>query len=135
MVSARQTARRAGSRTRRRRRPVEKRRYLNEKSRILAQQQMIPDKLHTDQVAGICKRYHVASISVFGSTAREEATAESDLDLLVTFSQPISLLQMVALERELTEVLGQRVDLLTEASLSPYLRDRILKERRLVYAA
>jgi predicted nucleotidyltransferase len=77
----------------------------------------------------------VASISVFGSTARDEATADSDIDLLVTFSQPISLLQMVALERELTEVLGQRVDLLTEASLSPYLRDRILKERRLVYAA
>jgi predicted nucleotidyltransferase len=96
---------------------------------------MIPDKLHSAEVPGICKKYHVASISVFGSTARDEATADSDIDLLVTFSQPISLLQMVALERELTEVLGQRVDLLTEASLSPYLRDRILKERRLVYAA
>jgi hypothetical protein len=96
---------------------------------------MIPDKLHTDEVAGICKKYHVASISVFGSAAREEATTESDIDLLVTFSQPTSLLQMVALERELSEVLGRKVDLLTEASLSPYLRDRILKERRLVYAA
>jgi predicted nucleotidyltransferase len=96
---------------------------------------MISDKLHIDEVAGICKKYHVASISVFGSSARDEATAESDIDLLVSFSRPISLLQMVALERELTEVLGQRVDLLTEASLSPYLRDRILKERRLVYAA
>jgi len=96
---------------------------------------MIPDKLHTAEAAGICKRYHVASISVFGSTAREEATTESDIDLLVTFSQPTSLLQMVALERELSEALGRKVDLLTEASLSPYLCDRILKERRLVYAA
>jgi len=96
---------------------------------------MISDKLHSDEVAGICKKYHVASISVFGSTVREEATTESDIDLLVTFSRPISLLQMVGLERELSEVLGQKVDLLTEASLSPYLRDRILKERRVVYAA
>ena len=77
----------------------------------------------------------MASISVFGSTVREEATTESDIDLLATFSRPISLLQMVGLERELSEVLGRKVDLLTEASLSPYLRDRILKERRLVYAA
>jgi hypothetical protein len=96
---------------------------------------MISDKLHSDEVVGVCKKYHVASISVFGSTAREEATTESDIDLLVTFSRPISLLQMVALERELSEVLGRKVDLLTEASLSPYLRDRILKERRVVYAA
>jgi predicted nucleotidyltransferase len=96
---------------------------------------MISDKLHSDEVAGICKKYHVASISVFGSTVREEATTESDIDLLVTFSRPISLLQMVALERELSEVLGRKVDLLTEASLSPYLRDRILKDRLDVYAA
>jgi predicted nucleotidyltransferase len=96
---------------------------------------MISDKLHSDEVAAICKKYHVASISVFGSTVREEATTESDIDLLVTFSRPISLLQMVGLERELSEVLGRKVDLLTEASLSPYLRDRILKERRVVYAA
>ena len=96
---------------------------------------MISDKLHSDEVVGVCKKYHVASISVFGSTVREEATTESDIDLLVTFSRPISLLQLVALERELSEVLGRKVDLLTEASLSPYLRDRILKERRVVYAA
>lgn len=96
---------------------------------------MIPEKLHTDEVTALCKKYHVDSISVFGSAARNESTPASDLDLLVTFSRPISLLQMVALERELSEVLGRKVDLLTEASLSPYLRDRILKERRVVYAA
>lgn len=67
--------------------------------------------------------------------ARNEATEASDIDLLVSFSRPVSLLQMVTLERELSDALGRQVDLHTEASLSPYLRDHILKERQLVYAA
>jgi predicted nucleotidyltransferase len=67
--------------------------------------------------------------------ARDEATEASDIDLLVPFSGPVSLLQMVTLERELSEALGRKVDLLTEAFLSPFLRDRILKERQLVYPA
>jgi predicted nucleotidyltransferase len=67
--------------------------------------------------------------------ARNEATKASDIDLLVSFSRPVSLLQIVTLLRELSEALGREVDLLTEAFLSPYLCDRILKDRRLVYAA
>ncbi|HMD13322.1 MAG TPA: nucleotidyltransferase domain-containing protein, partial [Bacteroidota bacterium] len=58
-----------------------------------------------------------------------------DVDLLVTFSQPTSLLQMVRLERELSSILGRKVDLLTAKSISPYLRNRILKESRPIYAA
>jgi predicted nucleotidyltransferase len=74
-------------------------------------------------------------MSVFGSAARGEARENSDIDLLVSFSRPISLLKMVALERELTEGLGCKVDLHTVHSLSRYLRTRILRERQLVYAA
>jgi predicted nucleotidyltransferase len=66
---------------------------------------------------------------------RNEAKDTSDIDLLVSFSQPVSLLQMVALERELSKALRRKVDLVTEAALSPYLRDNILKERQLVYPA
>jgi predicted nucleotidyltransferase len=91
--------------------------------------------LHTKRIIAICSKYHVATISLFGSLARGEAKEASDIDLLVSFSRPVSLLRMVSLERELTEALGRKVDLLTEASLSPYLRAQILKERQLVYAA
>ena len=59
--------------------------------------------------------------------------AESDVDLLVTFSKPTSLLRMVGLERELTATIGRKVDLLTTKSVSPYLRSRILRESRPVY--
>jgi len=96
---------------------------------------MNPPNLHSKRVIALCGKYHVATISMFGSAARGEAKETSDIDLLVSFSRPVSLLQMVSLERELTEALGRKVDLLTEASLSPYLRDQILKERQLVYAA
>jgi predicted nucleotidyltransferase len=91
--------------------------------------------LHSKRVVAICGKYHVATVSLFGSHARGKAKKTSDIDLLVSFSRPVSLLHMVSLERELTEALGRKVDLLTEASLSPYLRDQILKERQLVYAA
>jgi predicted nucleotidyltransferase len=91
--------------------------------------------LKSDQVKNICRRHHVQSLSLFGSMAKGEETPESDVDLLVTFSQPVTLLQMVAFERELSEALGVKVDVVTEGSLSPYLRKQILKERQLVYAA
>ena len=96
---------------------------------------MTRPNLHTKHIVAVCGKYHVATISLFGSMARNEATEASDIDLLVSFSRPVSLLQRVTLERELSDALGRKVDLLTEASLSPYLRDHILKERQLVYAA
>lgn len=62
-------------------------------------------------------------VGVFGSMVRGEATEKSDLDLLVKFTGRKSLLALVRLERELSAALGRKVDLLTEASLSPYLRE------------
>ena len=64
-----------------------------------------------------------------------EERQDSDLDLLVSFNHRISLLDLVALERELSECVGRNVDLVTEASLSPYLKDLILKEHQVVYGA
>ena len=91
--------------------------------------------LNTEAILTICRSYHVKTLRVFGSFARGELQAESDVDLLVTFSKPTSLLRMVGLERELTATIGRKVDLLTTKSVSPYLRSRILRESRPVYAA
>jgi hypothetical protein len=90
---------------------------------------------NTEAILTICNKYHVKTLRVFGSVARGELRAESDIDLLVTFSKPTSLLRMVGLERELSVIIGRKVDLLTAQSVSPYLRSRIVKESRPIYAA
>ncbi len=86
-----------------------------------------------DVIERICARNDVALLRVFGSVARGEDTAESDLDLLVEFSEPKSLLDLIGLEQEFEEALGRKVDLVTPASLSPYLRDQVIQEARVLY--
>lgn len=81
----------------------------------------------------ILRRYGAIKIGIFGSFARGEQTSKSDLDLLVDFSDSKSLLTLVRIKRELSEALGIDVDLLTEASISPYLIDNIRAEQRIVY--
>lgn len=83
----------------------------------------------------ICRQNDVSKVGVFGSMARGEATAKSDIDLLVEFSKRKSLLNVVAFERQLSTALGRQVDVLTEAALSPYLRERIMREVQVVYEA
>ena len=74
------------------------------------------------------ERFGVESVALFGSLARDEATENSDVDLLVEFSKPIGLLQFAALRRVLAEALGRPVDLVTRNALKPQLRDQILRE-------
>ena len=65
---------------------------------------------------------------IFGSYARGEQKKSSDVDILIKYRGNQSLLDLVRLERELKEKLRKKVDLLTYGSLSPYLKERILKE-------
>lgn len=78
------------------------------------------------------KKEGATKVAVFGSYARGEEKPESDIDVLVEFSENKSLLTMVRIERELSEFLGVKVDLLTEESISPYLIDRIKKEAKVI---
>lgn len=83
----------------------------------------------------ICRQNGVRSMSLFGSIARGEETPESDIDLLVVFKEDKSLLKLVRFERELSQALGRPVDLLTEAAISPYLREQIFREKTVLYEA
>ncbi|HEY2415240.1 MAG TPA: nucleotidyltransferase family protein [Pirellulaceae bacterium] len=88
-----------------------------------------------NKVIEICRQNGVSKLGLFGSMARGEDTAASDVDLLVEFATRTSLLELVALERKISAAIGRKVDLLTEAALSPYLRDRILREVKVLYEA
>ena len=87
----------------------------------------------TSKLIDVCRNNAVRSVGVFGSMARGEATPQSDIDLLVEFSERKSLFDMVRLERELSTALGRKVDLLTKNAISPYLREHILDEVRMIY--
>jgi len=96
---------------------------------------MITLPFDTNKLIEICRQNDVSRIGVFGSIARGEANAQSDIDLLVEFSKRKSLLALVALERQISTALGRKVDLLTEAAISPYLRDRIKRDVQIIYEA
>jgi len=72
-------------------------------------------------------------IAIFGSFARRQESAASDIDILVEFVGGVSLLSLVRLERELSERLGWKVDLLTESSISPYIMENIKDELEVIY--
>ncbi len=88
-------------------------------------------------VAEICRRYQVKELSVFGSAARGEMRSDSDIDMLVDFlpDARISLLRHFAAERELSELLRRKVDLVSKRALRRTLRDEVLSQARLIYAA
>jgi len=85
------------------------------------------------KIISILVRQKAKRIAIFGSYARDEAKPESDVDILVEFSERKSLLDLVGIEQELSEALGVKADLLTEKSISPYLIDRIKSEMKVIY--
>lgn len=74
------------------------------------------------------ERFGVRSLSLFGSAARDEATASSDVDLLVEFERPVGYFGLFALQDYLETLLGCRVDVGTFNSLKPALRARVEQE-------
>jgi predicted nucleotidyltransferase len=73
-------------------------------------------------------RRRVRALFVFGSFARNEASADSDVDILVEFSSPIGMFEFVRLQKHLEEILGRKVDLVTKDALRAQLREQILRE-------
>ncbi len=74
------------------------------------------------------QQWPIRSLALFGSRVREDATENSDLDVLVDFARPISLSSFLALEGRLASITGLRVDLVSAAALKPYMSERIRAE-------
>lgn len=93
------------------------------------------DSATVNKLVSLLKPHGVRKIGIFGSFARGDFNEESDIDVLVDFSERKSLLEIVHLENEVSENLGRKVELLTEKAISPYLRERIRDEVKVVYDA
>lgn len=86
-----------------------------------------------NKIIRLLKNEGARRIAIFGSYAKGEEVSQSDIDILVKFSARKSLLELVRIERELSEKIGIKVDLLTEKSVSPYLITSIRKEKEVIY--
>ena len=84
--------------------------------------------LQRDVINRVVTQYGGSNIRIFGSAARGDATDSSDLDILIRLEPGRSLLDLIAMKQDLEDLLGCKVDIVTEAGLSPYLKDNILSE-------
>lgn len=81
---------------------------------------------HRRQLVALAQRRGLANLRVFGSMARDDAHEDSDVDLLVTLAPGTSGLALGGLQMDAQELLGRRVDLVTEPALHPALREHVL---------
>lgn len=72
--------------------------------------------------------YQVTELGIFGSYARQEQSETSDVDALIDYDQAPTLFKLVELREELSEVLGMKVDVVTQNGLKPRIRERVLSE-------
>ena len=88
-------------------------------------------------LAAFCQRHHVRWLALFGSVLRpDDFRPDSDLDVLIDFEPGhVPGFAFIALQDELSALLGRCVDLHTPASLSPHFRDTVLREAEVLYAA
>jgi predicted nucleotidyltransferase len=80
------------------------------------------------EILGYAASRGARNVRVFGSAARGDADATSDVDLLVEMEPGRSLLDLVGLSQDLEDLLGARVDVLSDGGVSPHLRERIYAE-------
>ena len=89
-----------------------------------------------ESVAEFCQRHHIRKLSLFGSVLRDDFREDSDVDVLVEFELCHTPgLAFFAMEEELAELLGRKVDLNTPKFLSRYFRDEVLREAETFYVA
>ena len=88
-----------------------------------------------EQIADFCQRNHIRKFAFYGSVLRDDFRPDSDIDVLVEFepSQPIGLMEVVRMERRLSELMGRKIDLRTPKELSRYFRDKVISEAETLY--
>jgi predicted nucleotidyltransferase len=85
-------------------------------------------EVHRNDILTVARHHGANNVRVFGSVARGDSVLGSDLDLLIDLEEGRSLLDLIAIEQDLEDLLGCKVDVVTDRSLSPYIRDAVRKD-------
>jgi hypothetical protein len=80
------------------------------------------------KILAIAARTGAEDVRIFGSVAAGTAGPRSDLDVLIRLAPKRTLLDIVAFKQDLEEILGCEVHVVTERSISPYMRESVLNE-------
>jgi hypothetical protein len=93
--------------------------------------------VHSRQISGICRRYHVRRLALFGSVLRDDFRPDSDVDVLVAFEPEarVGFVTLSRMQRELSELFKRPVDLVPMDGLKPVIRESVLSSAQNVYAA
>ena len=88
------------------------------------------------KIEEFCRKHCVRELSLFGSVLRDDFKPESDVDVLVEFEpgHRVGFFRLAGMERELSEILGCKVDLRTPAELSRYFRQEVIDSAEVLYA-
>ncbi len=91
--------------------------------------------INKEKIVAFCKKYHIASLALFGSILTTHFTPSSDVDILVNFeiAHTPSLFDLVDMESELSNIVGRSVDLKTPNDLSPYFRNEVVSNAKMIY--
>ena len=96
-----------------------------------------PFPVALNRLAELCEQNQVAELALFGSAVTGEFGEDSDIDLLVTFrpGARIGFLTLARMRREIEEIVGRKVDLVPKGGLKPAIRESVLANARVLYAA
>ena len=102
--------------------------------------QIVRDRLGVDpqKIDDFCRKWRIHELALFGSVLREDFRADSDVDFLLDWQEPLewSLWDFIAMKEELSRIVGREVDLVSRRTLdNPFRRDPILRSRQVIYAA
>ena len=96
----------------------------------------IRPEISKDKIAEFCRKHRIKKLALFGSVLREDFRSESDVDVLVEFEPGnVPGLAFFSMEKELSEILGHKVELHTPQFLSRYFRDEVMAEAEIQYVA
>jgi predicted nucleotidyltransferase len=93
---------------------------------------MLSDK-QINTIIDILKPYNPKTIGLFGSSARNEENADSDIDILYAFNKPLTLFKVVRIQNELQEKLKRTVDFVSEKAIHPVMKESIYKDLKIIY--